>query len=287
MKRLAFLLPRLALLIAALGSVAYAALPVARHAAGVIVLETPAIASAPAAPPAASVDLTPIFERAPFGRAAPAETVAETRTDTPELVLRGIFASTGTAAAALIDVDGTPGLFRHDASVTDTLVLATIAADHVTLRDGNTTLTLRFDEATETEAPDEATPAGAAAPEDLIARLGNGLVVPARYTKPKPPETTSEYIDYWRKRIQKNPAAVLAEIGLEPTDDGYVIADQHDVGVGLAGLKAGDLVRTVNGQTVGNPEDDRRFYDRIAASGQARLEVERDGRILTFSFPLR
>lgn len=66
-----------------------------------------------------------------------------------------------------------------------------------------------------------------------------------------------------------------------------MIAESHDVGVKLAGLKSGDLVRSVNGQTVGNPDDDRRFYDRIAASGQARLEVERNGRILTFSFPLR
>ena len=80
---------------------------------------------------------------------------------------------------------------------------------------------------------------------------------------------------------------MLDEIGLTPGDDGYVIAARHDVGVRLAGLTAGDLVRSFNGQAVGNPDDDRRFYDRIAASGQARLEVERNGRVLTFSFPLR
>lgn len=288
MTRAGNILPRVAIFLVALGSLAYSAVPVARHSAGVVVTEAPPPLDLPEMARAQPIDLSPVFERAPFGRpAAPADVANSDDAPLPQLTLRGVFASSGSAAVALIDVDSTPGLFRRDDQVTPTLALVLIAADHVVLRDGETTVTLRFDELEEAPQVAEADAQPKATPQDLLSRLGRGLVVPAGYEKPKPPETTAEYIDYWRNRIRKNPKAVLDEIGLKPTDAGYVIADRHDVGVKLAGLKTGDLVRSVNGRAVGDPNSDSRFYDRIAAAGQARLEVERGGRILTFSFPLR
>jgi general secretion pathway protein C len=101
------------------------------------------------------------------------------------------------------------------------------------------------------------------------------------------PETPQDYIDMWRERIRQNPAEVLDSIGLIPTDEGYRIADDHDSGVGRAGLLAGDLVTRVNGQTVGDVDSDRRLYDEVAASGLAQIEIERDGRLISMSFPLR
>lgn len=289
MKGMAHLLPRAALILIAFGTVVYAALPVMRHALGIVAIETSGAAPAPIMGPEDEdrVDLSPLLERAPFGqalrRAASAEPPA---TAAPEFVLRGVFSSVGAASAALLDVDGTTGLFREGEDVTPEYMLSRVAADHVLLTGKGRSITLSFDAEDLLEA-DPQTDSPPSGPAELIARLGRDLVVPARAARPKPPETTSEYIDYWRKRVQKNPKAVLDEIGLTPSEDGYVIAEQHDVGVRLAGLKSGDLVRRVNGQAVGNPVDDRRFYDRVAASGQARLEVERNGRVLTFSFPLR
>ena len=170
--------------------------------------------------------------------------------------------------------------------MTDGYRLTRIGAAFVELSDRQNTITLSFDDTRMADAETEP-----AVSEDLSAQINDqiraSLVVPARFEQPAAPETTSEYIDYWRTRIRKNPQAVLDEIGLTPTENGYVIASKHDVGVRLAGLKAGDLVRRVNGQPVGNPDEDRRFYDRIATSGQARLEIERGGKTLTLSFPLR
>ncbi|KZZ62765.1 hypothetical protein A3764_00950 [Sulfitobacter sp. HI0129] len=91
----------------------------------------------------------------------------------------------------------------------------------------------------------------------------------------------------WRERIRANPAEVLDTIGLVPTDNGYRIADEHDTGVSRAGLQAGDVVTTVNGQAVGNVEQDRALYDSVAASGIARIEVERNGKTIVMSFPLQ
>ncbi len=289
MRALPQLAARTAMVLLAAGSVAWAALPVARHAAGIVVIE-PLANDAPLMPSQArATDLTPLFERAPFGRAAVPEHLANpTAATLPRVTLRGVFvADPAAASAALLDVDGTLGRFHVAAQVTPTLTLAQVARDSVTLVGAARQIVLYFDDDAEMQdtAPTEA-PA-LSTPQDLVARLGSGLVVPSGYAAPKAPQTTSEYIDYWRRRIQKNPQAVLQEIGLTPTENGYVIAERHDVGVKLAGLRSGDLVRTVNGQAVGNPDDDRRFYDRIAAAGQARLEVERNGRVLTFSFPLR
>jgi general secretion pathway protein C len=278
---------RVALTLIAGGTVVHAALPVMRHSVGIVTIETTSTALPPAVEPQVRVDLAPLLERAPFGQAARSEPVASsTSAAAPDFVLRGVFSSIGATSAALLQVDGTTRLYREAEDVTADYALRRVATDHVILTGKGQTITLSFDaeDVLETEQQSDKTASG---PADLIARLGRDLVVPARPGAAKPPETTSEYIDYWRKRVQKNPKAVLDEIGLTPSEDGYFIADQHDVGVRLAGLKSGDLVRSVNGQAVGNPDDDRRFYDRVAASGQARLEVERNGRILTFSFPLR
>ncbi|WP_370399928.1 type II secretion system protein N [Sulfitobacter sp. JB4-11] len=283
-----FLLIRVGLVAASGFSIAAAAVPVMRHMAGVVVLETPERPLLPEPMQATRVDLAPILERAPFGRAdLPAAVGNEPDEALPDMRLKGVFASSSGPSVAMLEVAGETDLYRLGHRVTGRLELTLIRSDHVELSDARKTITLRFDEAQVTS--NEATSGDAADPQSptLFDRFSSGLVVPARNEKPPPPETTVEYIDYWRGRIRKNPKAVLDEIGLQPTENGYVIAPKHDVGVRLAGLKSGDLVRSVNGQTVGNPDDDRRFFDQIATSGQARLEIERGGKVLTLSFPLR
>lgn len=279
---------RFSLAAAAMASVVWTAVPMARHMAGVVVLDAPppvqlSIPQAEAAP-----DLSAIFALAPFGRVPVPDEAPQSGVDShPDIVLRGIFAARDAASSALLDVSGVPGLYREAMQVADRLKVARITQEFVELTDGDATLILRFDSDAEADADAPNVIAETTASPSLMDRLQGGFVIPAKYERPGKPETTAEYIDYWRTRVRKNPQAVLDEIGLRPTDQGYVIADKHDVGVRLAGLRSGDLVRTVNGQPVGDPEADRRFYDEIAAAGQARIEVERGGRTLSFSFPLR
>lgn len=270
------------------GSLLLAGLPVGRHLAGIVVVPTEPRFALPELKASEARDLSALFEKAPFGRAVSLQTAQNAKDGAlPDLVLKGIFASEASLSAALLAVSGQTDLYRQNDQVTAGFVLTRVAKAHVELENGDQKLSLYFDDALQ-EAQDSETPQHVAqTPDDLMARMGGDMVVPERYQPRKPPETTSEYIDYWRYRIRKNPAVVLQTIGLEPTDQGYIIAEKHDVGVKLAGLKSGDLVRSINGQEIGNPDQDRRLYDKIAASGQARLEVERDGQLLTFSFPLR
>jgi len=270
----------------AIGSLLWVALPTARHLAGVVVLDVPAPRSVPSREAEPPLDLAALYALAPFGRTQTPENAPDTAvTDRPAITLRGIFAARDAASTALLDVAGVPGLYQETMRVAARLEVSRITPVLVELSDGDTTITLRFDDDAEVGTPKVVT--RSKTPPSLLDRLQGGFVIPAKYQKPGKPETTAEYIDYWRGRVRKNPQAVLDEIGLTATDKGYVVANQHDVGVRLAGLRSGDLVRSVNGQPVGDPETDRRFYDEIAAAGQARIEVERGGRILSFSFPLR
>lgn len=283
-----FMLLRFSVVAASGLSIVAAALPVARHMAGVVVLETPERPMLSPRVQPEPVDVASILEFAPFGRTAlPGTGPEELNEALPEIKLKGVFASSPGTSVAMLEVAGETALYRLEQKVAGDFRLTLIRSDHVQLTDLETTITLRFDE---TQIANSGVAQDDSAKTDgpnLFERISSGLVVPARYKKPAPPETTAEYIDYWRGRIRKNPQAVLDEIGLKSTKDGYVIAPRHDIGVRLAGLKSGDLVRSVNGQSVGNPEDDRRFFDRVATSGQARLEIERGGKLFTLSFPLR
>ena len=279
-------LGNIAIVLAAGGSLAWAGIPVARHVAGIVELEAPARPVTRPVVERERPDIASIIALAPFGTAArPEAERAAAQSERPKLVLRGVFASRDAEASALLDVDGEQSLYKLSSTVGAAMRLDEIAPAFVRLSDREGTLTVYFDG--EEDRPEAALLTLASGAPSLLDRMRAGLVVPDRYERPGKPETTAEYIDYWRQRLRKNPKAVLDEIGLSPTDEGYVIAAKHDIGVSLAGLRTGDLVRSVNGQKVGDPDADRRLYDQIAASGVARLEVERGGRVLSFSFPLR
>ena len=278
--RLAAWLFHAVVFMAVAASLVWAGLPVLRHMSGIVVLEA---SPPPNLPKEQRADLSAIAAFAPFGRPAVIEIAAEQPAGTlPSFVLRGVMLAREGRSAALIAHDGQTQAYGMGEEVADGFKVTAIAQESVELSTGKTNLILRFDETAQ-----EASGTRAKADPNGLDRLSKSLVLATKYQKPGKPETTSEYIDYWRTRILKNPQAVLDEIGLEATDDGYLIKSRHDVGVKLAGFKSGDLVRRVNGQAVGNPDADRKFYDEIAATGEARVEVERGGKLLSFSFSLR
>lgn len=274
-------------LLSAFASLAVAAPPVVRHAFGIVVIEQRA-PSHPLRlnPDVRPLDLTAALELAPFGRAAaaPSEQIAASADGYPEMQLKGVFSAPDSkASSALIALADVQGFYRVGDPISAGLSLQTVALDHVIIAAPDGTLTLHFDQ-TETNL---AARAPAVETDEINTRLRAAAVVADRNQRAGAPKTTEDYISYWRRKIQKNPQAVLETIGLEPSDEGYRIAQKHNRGVRLAGLQAGDVVRSVNGSAVGNPDEDRDAYDKIAASGQARLEVQRGDKILTFSFPLR
>ncbi len=272
-------------MLAALGSVGWAAAPMFWHLAGEDTIVPPA---APALAPVATEapplpDVGPILALAPFGAAPVANPETAAAQTTLDLTLLGVIVRDDPSASrALVDDAGRDGYYRTGDEIRAGVRLTDVLSNHVVLDVQGKTELLYFPDSGPAVVEMPTTPEGVDA---LLAALQRDYVPPVDRTR-APPETTQDYIALWRERIIANPAQVLDQIGLVATENGYRVAEQHDSGVALAGLRAGDLVRTVNGQPVGDVDQDRRFFDEVAASGLARLEIERDGETIVLSFPL-
>ncbi len=84
-----------------------------------------------------------------------------------------------------------------------------------------------------------------------------------------------------------NPAAALQSAGVSASSDGYRLGPDAPAQLLRAGLRPGDLIRSLNGRPVGDLASDQQLFERAAAAGSARVEIVRDGRTLTLTFPLR
>ena len=277
------------LVLIAVGSIAAAAAPLTWHALGHDRIVPPvAQLTAPVAKTSAGVDIGSALALAPFGSATVPEQNQTVEGPSLDLLLLGVIVRDDPVRSmALISVAGNEANFRPGDEVATGAKLTEVAQNNVTLEIDGATRVLSFSgEEAEPEIDDA--PTGA---ERLLALItsGKGGTVSERVDAAQraQPVTTQDYINMWRDRISANPTQVLDAIGLVPTENGYMIADEHDVGVNRAGLKAGDVVRTVNGQVVGDVDKDRDLYDVVAESGVARIEVERDGETIVMSFPLQ
>ena len=84
-----------------------------------------------------------------------------------------------------------------------------------------------------------------------------------------------------------DPAAALQSAGVSATSEGYRLGPDAPAQLLRAGLRPGDLIRSLNGRPVADLASDRQMFERAAAAGSARVELVRDGRTLTLTFPLR
>ena len=286
--------PKLPMLVTlgALGSIAAAAAPVAWHLGGwsTAMPERPVAAAAVDLPEPEPVQIDTILDLAPFGVVeAPPEPDVPIGETTLDLVLHGVVVQEDPAASmAFIGHEGASEGYRPDDMIADRARLVEVAADHVVLDVEGELQTLSFPEPGDA-APSAETGGATSGPDrlrELVAAQTQGGGAEA-VPQDEGPQTTQDHIQLWRDRIRANPQEVLDAIGLIPTENGYRIAEQHDSGVGLAGLQAGDVVTSVNGQAVGDVEQDRALFDNVAASGLARVEVQRDGRTIVMSFPLQ
>lgn len=277
------------LVLLAVGTVSAAAAPVVWHLRGHDGVVAPAavLPQAPA-PDVPDLNIAPVLALAPFG-ATPTDTgPAVAQTKILDFSLLGVIVRDDPKRSmALIKTPKGEANFRTGDALTDTTTLTQVAPAFVMLDIEGVKHRLDFSGAALAQTQDDV-PSGADRLLSLITSgVGTTISEQVDQALQAQPQTTQDYIEYWRKQIQANPAQVLDSIGLVPTENGYRIAAEHDSGVNRAGLREGDVVQTVNGQQVGDIDSDRALYDQVAASGLARIEIERDGRIIVMSFPLQ
>ncbi len=231
-------------------------------------------------------DVSAITAMAPFGLYIPPDAaLPETARETElGLVLRGVLvAAHQRDSSAFIARGNEVKAYGIGDEVVRGAILSAVYRDHIQLQVGGVTETLSF--------PDTAVQARNRAGVDSIrARLSpsaRAAAAPAASGGSEAAPSAEEVIEDYRQRIARNPRTVLDGLGLEPTGEGYRIGENAPAVVRRAGLRPGDVVVRVNGEVVGDVEADRRLYDRVAASGQARIEIMRDGRTISLSFPLQ
>jgi general secretion pathway protein C len=89
----------------------------------------------------------------------------------------------------------------------------------------------------------------------------------------------SDAVSLLRDEVANNPAGALKQLGLETSENGsgYKVSNSGSMLTQL-GLQPGDIILSVNGQTLGNLDDDQMLLEQVTNSGQARLEIQRGNR---------
>lgn len=202
-------------------------------------------------PALATPDVAAALALAPFGRAA---TAAQAQPTGLQVVLKGVvFAVPATMSTAFIAQNGeAPKPYRIGEAVAGATIEG-IQRDRVLLNNGGRVEFLAF--------PDPAAPpqvAGAAPPPPATAQPA----VPAPAPAP--------------------PANLLSRFDASPTEGGYAVGENAP-----PGLRAGDVVQSLNGQPLGKGAADQAAFAAAQASGSAQIQVLRDGKPVTLTVPLR
>lgn len=223
-------------------------------------------------------DLQVVMAFAPFGRAEGA-TAPETPAPAAvavDLTLLGItLSATSGASRAIIATADSPA---QSYGIGDTLpsgaVLALVAADHVVIAGAGGETALHFPEAPSAGPRPEPQAQTEASGPDLVNLI------------PAAAPSQQALLTGIRLAMSQDPQAYVAGLGLSPDSGGYRVRPDMDQALRAAGLQPGDLVRSVNGQTPGDPARDLAILDTVAAAGTALLQVNRDGQTLTLTVPL-
>jgi general secretion pathway protein C len=89
----------------------------------------------------------------------------------------------------------------------------------------------------------------------------------------------ADAVNLLRDEVAISPAGALKQLGLVISENGsgYKVSNSGSMLIQL-GLEPSDVILSVNGQTLGNLEDDQMLLEQVTSSGQARLEIQRGNR---------
>lgn len=105
----------------------------------------------------------------------------------------------------------------------------------------------------------------------------------------EPAESPDQFLADARDQLDSQGAAALAAYGLSPTDgsgSGGYVYDGSNAMLNAVNLRAGDVITAVNGQRLGDIEQDKSLLDSWRTEPQLEIEIERDGSTLTVSYAI-
>ncbi|EAQ65211.1 putative general secretion pathway protein [Marinomonas sp. MED121] len=97
--------------------------------------------------------------------------------------------------------------------------------------------------------------------------------------------TPQEILSTYEALFKEDPDALLASTGLKSTGNAYeVLASSSLIAMGL---KAGDKIVAVNGQSVGNVENDAGLGELVREQSVANFQIQRGSRTFSVSYPIK
>ncbi len=236
-------------------------------------------------------DLVSILTWAPFGGGiADANGIPVSNLG---LVLKGVVYAAGGGSTALISSgEGPVQIFGIGESPVGNAVIEDIEVDRVILSVGGQREALLLPHpagalpaGTAGASSQAATPAVTAAPSSTPA--GQAAAANASSTGTATGSAARSALAVRPLQPAPSASAAVSTLGVTPSADGYVIGPDSAPQLLRAGLRAGDVIKSVNGQALGDAARDQQTLQRAAAGGRARVEVVREGRTLTLTVPLR
>ncbi len=193
------------------------------------------------------------------------------------LVLKGVFtAKQGGVSGAIIEELGKSAEYYALGGVLPgNATLEEVYEDRVLLRRNGRLETLAFDEKG-LDAESQITKQERPKPVPSNASSDNDLLV----------KTPEQFIDEATRQISENPELALKSVGLNASSDGYVYQGGNPMLSGL-NLKKGDVIRSVNGHTLGDVKKDKNLMKDLYEQGNLEVEVVRDGASFYINYPLR
>lgn len=267
--RLAHLLANILLVVL----VVYSAVTLARVTWMIAWSERP-VATAPGGANSASQNasgrLQPMAAHDLFGRPANQAPVAETvRRSAPEtrlnLSLEGVMVAQRPEDSGAI-VAGSNGVTEHY-RVGDTLPgnarLAEVESSRVLIRRNGQYESLSFEDKLPTDMI-----------EDVVSSESG---------------SADEFVAAARNQLQSQGLGALAAYGLRPASEdgsyGYVY-DGSSAMLNAVSLRSGDVITAINGQRLGDFEQDQALLENWRSESQIDIEIERDGAILNVNYAI-
>lgn len=193
------------------------------------------------------------------------------------LLLKGVFTAKdgGTSGAIIEEMGKSAEYYALGSNLPGNATLEEVYEDRVLLRRNGRLETLSFDEK---DLDSESQITRQEKPKSVTNRVtsNNDLNV----------KTPEQFIDEATRQISENPEQALKSVGLNASSQGYVYQGGNPMLSGL-NLKKGDVIRSVNGHTLGDVKKDKNLMKSLYEQGNLEVEVVRDGASFYINYPLR
>lgn len=192
------------------------------------------------------------------------------------LKLKGVFtAEQGGESGAIVEEQGkSADYYRIGDTLPGNAILEEVYSDRILLRRSGKLEALYFEEASSKG-------------ETRIAKTEKPKR-PAKNSSKKRPkiESPEQFMEEATRQLAENPEQALQSVGLAPSEEGYVYQGNNPMLSGL-NLRKGDVIRSVNGHTLGDIRKDKELMQSLYEQGSLDVEVVRDGASFYINYPLR